>query len=163
MKLGFYKLDNSLGYNRNTFDDFYDKPNEIEKMLQPLLNNDEAAIVNLEDTESVDYFAEEYNDEIYDLGWLCVVIHDEEPAKEKPWEFNEEDFISQYCPIEGGNDYLGWIDDIHKLLDGEAEPGDAASTGEYAKLSEDELRKELERLKGIVLRQAFDRYMEENY
>ena len=77
--------------------------------------------------------------------------------------FSEEDFISQYCPMAGGNDYLGWIDDICKLLDGEAEPGDAASTGEYATMSEDELRKELKRLTAIVLHQAVDEYVERNY
>ena len=83
--------------------------------------------------------------------------------KEKKWEFDEQAFIEEYCPMAGGNDYLGWIDDIHKLLDGEAEPGDAASTGEYAKCSEEELHKELNRLKAIVLKQAFDEYIERNY
>jgi len=79
------------------------------------------------------------------------------------WKFDEEMFVEHYCPMEGGNDYLGWIDDICKLLDGEALPGDAASTGDYAGLSEDELKGELHRLKGIVLQQAFDRYMYLNY
>jgi hypothetical protein len=86
-------------------------------------------------------------------------------AKNEPpeWEFDEQTFIERYCPMEGGNDYLGWIDDICKLLDGEAEPGDAASTGEYAGLTEEELRKELKRLTAIVLHQAVDRYVEQNY
>jgi len=77
----------------------------------------------------------------------------------KPWKFDEQAFIGQYCPMEGGNDYLGWIDDICKLLDGEAEPGDAASTGEYADYTEEELRKELKRLTTIVLHQAVDEYV----
>ena len=76
MKLAFYKVDNSLNYERHTFDNIYDKPQEIEKMLLPLLDKDEAAIVNVEDKESLDYFVEEYNDEIYDGGWWCVVIND---------------------------------------------------------------------------------------
>jgi len=79
------------------------------------------------------------------------------------WKFDEQAFIERYCPMEGGNDYLGWIDDIHKLLHGEAEPGDAASTGDYADMDADELHKELKRLTAIVLHQAVDRYMEENY
>lgn len=87
----------------------------------------------------------------------------EKEVKQDGCEFDEQAFIERYCPMEGGNDYLGWIDDIHKLLDGEAEPGDAASTGDYAGLSEDELKSELHRLKGIVLQQAFDRYMYLNY
>lgn len=82
---------------------------------------------------------------------------------EKSWEFDEQAFIEQYCPMEGGNDYLGWIDDISKLLHGEAEEGDAASTGEYAGMSKEELRKELKRLTAIVLHQAVDRYVEQNY
>ena len=54
----------------------------------------------------------------------CYVSMPEKKAEE-PWEFDELAFIEKYCPMEGGNDYLGWIDDICKLLDGEAEPGDA--------------------------------------
>ena len=94
---------------------------------------------------------------------LAAIAKQKEQPAEKPWEFSEEDFISKYCPMEGGNDYLGWIDDIYKLLDGEAEPGDAASTGDYASMSEDELRKELRRLKRVVLKQAVDRYVDMNY
>ena len=90
-------------------------------------------------------------------------LKNRQQPEEKPWQFSEEDFISQYCPMEGGNDYLGWIDDICKLLDGEAEPGDAASTGDYASMGEEELRKELKRLKRAVLKQAVDRYVDENY
>ena len=79
------------------------------------------------------------------------------------WEFDEQAFIEQYCPMEGGNDYLGWIDDISKLLHGEAEPGDAASTGDYANMSEEDLRAELKRLTAIVLHQAVDEYVKRNY
>ena len=91
----------------------------------------------------------------------CYVSRPE--RKEEPWQFDELAFIEKYCPMEGGNDYLGYIDDICKLLDGEAEPGDAASTGEYADYSEDELRKELKRLTKIVLEQAVERYVNEKY
>lgn len=81
MKLAFYQVNNSLGYERNTFDALYDNPRKIEEMLQPLLDKDEAAIVNLADTESVDFFVDEYNDEVYDGGWWTVLIRDyeEEP------------------------------------------------------------------------------------
>ncbi len=80
-----------------------------------------------------------------------------------PYKFDEQAFLDRYCPKDGGNDYLGWIDDICKLLDGDAKPGDSASTGEYANLSEADLRKELKRLTAIVLHQAVDRYVEEEY
>lgn len=76
MKLGFYKVGNSQGYGRHTFDNMYDKPEEIERMLQPLLNDDdEAAIINLDDCESVELFAEEHNDDVYN-GYWCVVIRE---------------------------------------------------------------------------------------
>lgn len=94
---------------------------------------------------------------------LETIANRKEKPAEKPWEFDEQAFIEKYCPMEGGNDYLGWIDDICKLLDGEACPGDAASTGDYAGMSEEELRKELKRLTAIVLHQAVDRYVEQNY
>lgn len=94
-------------------------------------------------------------------SWMYVSLP--EPKKPEPWTFNEQEFIGRYCPMEGGNDYLGWIDDICKLLDGEAEPGDAASTGEYANCSEKELRKELKRLTTIVLTQAVERYVDDEY
>lgn len=78
MKLGLYKVKNSLGYDRTTFYNYYDNPRKIEEMLQPLLDKDEAAIINLEDVESIDEFAEEYNDELYDGGWWAVTIRDYE-------------------------------------------------------------------------------------
>ena len=91
----------------------------------------------------------------------CYVSMSEQ--NKEPWEFDEQAFIELYCPMEGGNDYLGWIDDIYKLLHGEAEPGDAASTGDYANMSEEELRAELKRLTAIMLHQAVDRYVGQNY
>lgn len=92
----------------------------------------------------------------------CYVSQPEKKEPE-PWRFDEQAFIERYCPMEGGNDYLGWIDDICKLLDGEAEPGDAASTGEYADYTKEELRKELKRLTTIVLTQAVERYVDDEY
>lgn len=109
-----------------------------------------------------------FND--YELTYLSIIsvydaLEEELEMEDKPqeWEFDEQAFIERYCPMEGGNDYLGWIEDICKLLDGEAEPGDCASTGDYAKLTERELKEELKRLKAIVLHQAVDRYVEQNY
>lgn len=80
MKLAFYKVGNSLGFDRHSFDDM--SAEQIELHLQPLLNDDnEAAIVNLDDEESVEFFTDEYNDEIYDLGWWCVLIRDADKPK----------------------------------------------------------------------------------
>ena len=73
MKLAFYKVDNSLGFDRHTFDGMSSE--QIEASLQPLLNDDdEAAIINLDDPESVGFFTEEYNNEVYDNGWWSVLI-----------------------------------------------------------------------------------------
>lgn len=96
-------------------------------------------------------------------GVFTAYLAGKSTQESQPWVFDEQAFIEQYCPMEGGNDYLGWIDDICKLLDGEAEPGDAASTGEYADCTEEELRKELKRLKTIVLTQAVERYVDDEY
>ena len=72
MKLAFYKVSNCCDYGRHSFDDC--TPEEIEQMLEPLLERDEAAIVNVYDKESLELFVEEYNDELYDGGWWCVLI-----------------------------------------------------------------------------------------
>ena len=105
---------------------------------------------------------------VYESVWQVLEhrlprVTEPEPKKPEPWTFDEQAFIERYCPMEGGNDYLGWIDDICKLLDGEAEPGDAASTGEYADYTEEELRKELKRLTTIVLTQAVEEYVNRKY
>ena len=67
MKLGLYKVNNSPGYDRTTFYNYYDNPRKIEEMLQPLLDKDEAAIINLEDVASIDEFAE---DEEFRKEWI---------------------------------------------------------------------------------------------
>ena len=103
--------------------------------------------------QDIETIMHELNDGLSTKGMSVTVID----------SFDEQAFIERYCPMEGGNDYLGWIDDIHKLLDGEAEPGDAASTGDYADMDADELHKELKRLTAIVLHRAVDRYIKENY
>ena len=128
-------------------------------IAQPRLEFDCVADEIGDDTFSEDdvVFLTLYN--VYDKLMDILGLKDEP----EPWEFDEQAFIEEYCPMAGGNDYLGWIDDINKLLDGEAEEGDAASTGDYAKCSEEELRKELKRLTRIVLRQAVDEYVERNY
>ena len=118
---------------------------------------------------TLDDLGDAWNDTDDDMRCLMDVksswcyVSQPEKKEPEPWQFDEQAFIERYCPMEGGNDYLGWIDDICKLLDGEAEPGDAASTGEYAGYTEEELRKELKRLTTIVLTQAVERYVDDEY
>ncbi|MCR5154850.1 MAG: hypothetical protein K6B75_08405 [Lachnospiraceae bacterium] len=72
-------------------------------------------------------------------------------------------FLENWHPYYHACDEIAWIDDIDKLLDGEAVEGDAASTGNYAGLSHDELISEKNKLMGKVMREAFNHYMKVNY
>ena len=75
MLLAFYKVDNSLGYERHSFDDIYDKPQEIKDMLCGL-PDDELRVYDMDNSYDVDDLKEDYNDEILDNGWWCIVIND---------------------------------------------------------------------------------------
>lgn len=75
MKLAFYKVDNKKYYDRHTFDYLYDKPEVIKKMLSEL-SDEELRMYDMDNRHDVDFFQEDYNDEILDGGWWCVVIND---------------------------------------------------------------------------------------
>lgn len=75
MILAFYKVDNSKNYERHTFDMWYDRPQVIKKMLSEL-SDEELRMYNMDNMYDVDFFQEDYNDEILDGGWWCVVIND---------------------------------------------------------------------------------------
>ena len=75
MLLAFFKVDNSKGYERHTFDVFCDRPQVIKEMLSEL-SDDELRIYDLDNEFEYDYLQEDYNDEILDGGWWCVVIRD---------------------------------------------------------------------------------------
>ena len=77
-------------------------------------------------------------------------------------DFDEQAFIERFHP-DYNCDEIAWIDDIAKLLDGEAEDGDAASQSEYANLSEEELKAEMARLQRGVLERAFQHYLDIYY
>ena len=79
MILAFYKVDNSKGYGRHSFDAF--RPETIKEMLHELDENE----VHFFDTEHYGWgaepcpnlidFEEMYNDEEFDGGWWCIVIN----------------------------------------------------------------------------------------
>jgi len=73
MVLAFYKVNNSLGYERHTFDDMYDNPKGIKEMLSKLKDG-ELKMYNLGDAREASFFQEDYNDEEMDGGWWCVLI-----------------------------------------------------------------------------------------
>lgn len=80
MLLAFYKVSNSLNYERHTFDYICDKPDKVLEMLREL-QEDEYRIYDLSTTRTnvMHYtlrdFEEDYNDEIIDgKGWWCIVL-----------------------------------------------------------------------------------------
>ena len=75
MTLAFYKVDNSQGYERHTFDYIFDKPSEIKEMLYKL-TDEELYMYDMNSKYDARYFEDDYNDEILDGGWWCVVIND---------------------------------------------------------------------------------------
>lgn len=75
MTLAFYKVGNSKNYERNTFDKWYDKPKVIREMLSRL-SDEELRMYDMNNKYDVRYFEEDYNDEVLDGGWWCVVIND---------------------------------------------------------------------------------------
>lgn len=75
MTLAFYKVENSQGYERHTFDMWCDRPQVIKEMLSEL-SDDELRMYDMDSKYDADYFKEDYNDEVLDSGWWCVVIND---------------------------------------------------------------------------------------
>lgn len=78
MILAFYRVDNSHGFERNSFDRIYDNPSEILSELQKL-NDDEVKFYEVATgyqtrLPSLDDFVENYNDEDLDGGWWSVLI-----------------------------------------------------------------------------------------
>ena len=75
MILAFYRVDNSLKYERHTFDYIAEEPKKILEMLSKL-DDEELRIYDMDDKYDVVDFEVDYNDEILDGGWWCVAIMD---------------------------------------------------------------------------------------
>ena len=75
MMLAFFKVNNSKGYERHTFDMWFDRPQVIRDMLSEL-KDDELKIYDMDNTIDMSIFQDDYNDEELDGGWWCVVIND---------------------------------------------------------------------------------------
>ena len=75
MTLAFYKVDNSKNYERHTFDMWYDRPQVIKEMLSEL-KDDELHCYDMDNNVDRSIFEDDYNDEVLDGGWWCVVIND---------------------------------------------------------------------------------------
>ena len=87
MTIAFYKVDNSLNYERHEFDQFCDQPQEVLDMLQRL-PDEEVKFYNADQYSwqskepSLADFEEDYNDEELDGGWWCIVIQEQKEQKE---------------------------------------------------------------------------------
>jgi len=81
MTIVFYKVDNSLNYDRHDFDAISDKPQEIIKKLKKLPKGE----VKFYDTAHYGWgavpspnmadFEADYNNEELDGGWWCIVLN----------------------------------------------------------------------------------------
>ena len=73
--LAFYRVDNHKGFERHTFDDIYNNPKLIVRMLLSL-NDGEYHIYYF--PEDADILQEDYNDEVLDGGWWMVPLYETE-------------------------------------------------------------------------------------
>lgn len=73
--------------------------------------------------------------------------------------FDEWTFIEVYMTDYYHSDYIAWIDDIDCVLDGEKKPEEVGLEGS----TKEELISERNRLMRIVLKDAFNNYIEQNY
>ena len=86
MTIAFYKVDNSLNYERHTFDTL--RPETIIEKLQ-LLPDDEVKFYDSKEyswgtrTPSLADFEEDFNDEELDCGWWCIIINDKQTEEKK--------------------------------------------------------------------------------
>ena len=71
MELAFYRVGNSKEYDRYTFDGMC--MGAIKEKLS-LLSDDELRIYNMDNEYDVSNFMCDYNDELLDGGWWCVVL-----------------------------------------------------------------------------------------
>ena len=87
MTIAFYKVNNSLNYERHEFDQFCDQPQEVLDMLQRL-PEDEVKFYNADQYSwqskepTLADFENDYNDEELDGGWWCIVIQEPKEQKE---------------------------------------------------------------------------------
>ena len=86
MTIAFYKVDNSLNYERHTFDTF--RPETIIEKLK-LLPDDEVKFYDANEyswstrTPSLADFETDFNDEELDCGWWCIIINDTKQNEKK--------------------------------------------------------------------------------
>ena len=87
MTIAFYKVNNSLNYERHEFDQFCDQPQEVLDMLQRLPEDEvrfyDAGKYSWQSKEpTLADFENDYNDEELDGGWWCIVIQEPKEQKE---------------------------------------------------------------------------------
>jgi len=77
MTLAFYKVGNSMKYDRHTFDLMQRSgaAREIKNMLAEL-SDEELRMYDMDNNIDMSIFQDDYNDEELDGGWWCIVIND---------------------------------------------------------------------------------------
>lgn len=87
MTIAFYKVSNSLNFDRHEFDCLSDNPQQILELLHKLPEDE----VRFYDADQYSWqaksptladFETDYNDEELDGGWWCIIINDK-PKEEK--------------------------------------------------------------------------------
>jgi len=73
MTLAFYKVNNSQDFGRHEFDSIYDDRQAIIDKLGKL-SDEELMCYDVSSFGTLSEFACDYNDELLDGGWWCVVI-----------------------------------------------------------------------------------------
>lgn len=73
--LAFYNADNHKGFDRHTFDDIYNNPKLIVRMLLSL-NDGEYHIYYF--PEDADILQDDYDNEVLDGGWWMVPLYETE-------------------------------------------------------------------------------------
>jgi hypothetical protein len=75
--LAFYRVDNHKGLGRQSFDEIWDNPKLIVRMLLSLkVEEEEYRIYYF--PEDADILQEDYNDEVLDGGWWMVPLYETE-------------------------------------------------------------------------------------
>lgn len=80
MTIAFYKVFNSKDFDRNTFNLVCDNRVEILRLLNQLKDDEwrtyDMNHYNSKGSPNALDFEQDYNDEILDGGWWCIVIPD---------------------------------------------------------------------------------------
>lgn len=94
--LAFYSVDNNKGFERHTFDEIWDNPKLIVRMLLSL-NDEECHIYYF--PEDADILQDDYNGELLDGGWWMVPLYETEKQPKNTHAVVEYDENGRGCKV----------------------------------------------------------------